>query len=97
MGQEGDGTLARHREAVPRASAEFSVLATDLSKVFKGFFSKVLPTSAGPVSGIRLAWHLERRVSELPWILDGFRLLGSPGVGPSILHVVQLQKGKHAK
>lgn len=57
--QEGDGTLARHREAVPRGSAEFSVLATDLSEVFKGSFSEVFPSSAGPVSGIRLDWHLE--------------------------------------
>lgn len=51
--------MARHREAVPRVSAEFSVLATYLREVFKGSFSEVFLSSAGPVYGIRQDWHLE--------------------------------------
>lgn len=46
-------------EAVPRASADFSALATDLSKVFQSSVSKVFSGLAGVVSGIRLVWRLE--------------------------------------
>lgn len=47
-------------EAVPRASAAFSALATTLREVFKGSFSRLLLGLAGAVSGTRLAWSLER-------------------------------------
>lgn len=78
--------------ASPGASAEFSALTADLSKAFQA-----LPGAAGAGSGMHLAWCAVMSIRAPIDILDGFRLLRSPGAQPSILHVAQLQKWKHSK
>lgn len=83
--------------ASPGASAEFSALTADLSKAFQAPISKALPGVAGAGSGMHLAWCAVMSIRAPIDILDGFRLLRSPGAQPSILHVAQLQKWKHSK